>query len=274
MSHSSVCPLIFTDLDGTVLDHVSYSPEPADDLIKSLHKSGAAKVMPVTSKTQAELTALDQQLPFKLSVKVSENGAVIHAPTGFPFSTGNAPETLVLGTTYRSVLKAVNVLPAALRKHFNGFADMDAEEVSWHTGLTLSAARRATERQSTEPFLWSGTPAQLEDLRGLMAASGIQIQQGGRFFHLTGSATKKQAMHAIVAAYEEREPAGKHVSVALGDGPNDLEMIEAADYGVIIPNDAGAAITSDRATVRTARYPGPRGWAAAVTDILRELGMQ
>lgn len=272
MSHPNICPLIFTDLDGTVLDHDTYSASPADALIGSLHETAAACVMPVTSKTQAELAALDRQLPFDHSIKISENGAVIHAPTGFPPTAGQGPETLVLGVPYCSVLEAIDRLPAPLRAHLRGFADMDAAEVSRHTGLELEAAERAKARQSTEPFLWTGSKQQIDELREVMAQSDIKLQQGGRFYHLTGAATKQQALLTIANAFQKSKPEQRFVSIALGDGPNDLEMIEAADYGVIIPNAAGAAIRSEKASVRVAPEPGPKGWVSAVTDILRELG--
>ncbi len=273
MQHSKIFPLIFTDLDGTLLDHNTYSAEPAATLIRSLHETASAYVMPITSKTQSELASLDQKLPFEKSVKVSENGAVIKAPPSSPPAKKFARTTMFLGVRYSEILAAIEALPDELRRHIDGFANMTSEDVSRHTGLNIDQAKEAKDRQATEPFLWSGTDDQLEDLRAHMAQRGILLQHGGRFHHLTGRATKQQALHTIMQAFQDHQPENRFASVALGDGPNDLEMIEAADFGVIIPNHAGVAISSKKPNVRTAKKPGPEGWVLAVKDILRELGM-
>lgn len=273
MPKTQIYPLIFTDLDGTLLDHESYSPRPADTLIKQLHDANIARVMPVTSKTQAELKWLDRAVSFNGSVKISENGSVIHAPHGFPFSGQHTPKTLVLGVAYQTILSAVAALPDHLRQNISGFADMDAAAVARRTGLPLEDAVRAKERQATEPFLWSGTLTEMDELKQKMAEAGIKIQQGGRFFHFTGAATKEQAVERVTSAYRKNEQERTYVTIALGDGPNDLNMIEAADYGVIIPNANGAAVHSGLPSVHTAEKPGPESWVLSVTQILQELGL-
>jgi len=273
MLHPKVYPLIFTDLDGTLLNHDTYSASPADALIKHLHDSEIARVIPVTSKTQTELSWLNRSIPFGNSVQIAENGSIVCAPFGFPFSEKPVSEILILGVPYPAILAAVAALPSPLRQHVNGFNYMDAAKVAQLTGLSPNDAQRAKERQATEPFLWSGTENDMDALKQHMTQAGIQVQQGGRFFHFTGRATKEQAMQRVVAAYRQRQPDSSIVTIALGDGPNDLKMIEAADYGVIIPNTEGAAIKSALPTVHTAEKPGPEGWALSVSQILQKLGL-
>ena len=73
--------LIFTDLDGSLLDHDSYSFEPAKRLLKNL-ESANIPVIPITSKTFAEVavlrTILNNRHPF-----VVENGAAIAIPNKY-----------------------------------------------------------------------------------------------------------------------------------------------------------------------------------------------
>jgi mannosyl-3-phosphoglycerate phosphatase len=154
-----------------------------------------------------------------------------------------------------------------------GFADMTAGEVAEATGLAIDKALLAKEREATEPFLWTGSNAELEELSTIMARAGLRIQQGGRFYHLTGHATKDQAMARIKMAFAKRKPDCGIVSIALGDGPNDLAMIEAADIGVIMPNPEGVTISSRRPSVRTAPTAGPEGWVIVIREIFAELGL-
>ena len=73
--------LIFTDLDGSLLDHHSYSFKPAVEMLEKLESKGIP-VIPITSKTMAELLPLRKLLnnhhPF-----IVENGAAIYIPHGY-----------------------------------------------------------------------------------------------------------------------------------------------------------------------------------------------
>lgn len=273
MSQQCVHPLIVTDLDGTLLDHHSYSARPADALIKQLIDTSIADIIPITSKTQAELHWLEKDVPLSDCVKISENGSVIQVPAGHFLYDHNTAGRTVLGVPYQVILAAIKALSHHLSRSVHGFSAMTALEVSRHTGLDLYAAQRAKERQATEPFLWSGTTAELHELRELMLQADIQIQQGGRFYHFTGKATKLQAMQHIADAFKRQKPDKKYVTIALGDGPNDLGMLEVADFGVIIPNTDGTSIQSNVSSVRTADKSGPHGWVSSVTVILHELGL-
>ncbi len=273
MSPKRVYPLIFTDLDGTLLDHHSYSAKPADMLIKQLIGTLVADVVPITSKTQAELLWLEKELPFSDCIKISENGSVIQIPAGHLLHDQGIQAPIVLSVTYQSILAALKALPNHLSRSIHGFSGMTEAEVAVHTGLSLGEARRAKERQATEPFLWFGTVDELHELRELLEQAGIQVQQGGRFYHFTGKVTKLQAMRHIADAFQQQKNGCKYVTIALGDGPNDIGMIEGADFGVIIPNVDGTSIESDISSVRTADKAGPGGWVSSVTAILRELGL-
>ncbi|QTD57621.1 HAD-IIB family hydrolase [Parasphingorhabdus cellanae] len=273
MANQCVHFLIFTDLDGTLLDHHSYSAKPADHLVRQLRDQSMADIIPITSKTRSELQALEQSIPISGAVSVTENGSVIHAPDGAPFAQDEHSHIVIMGVEYGRILDQVNGLPQHLRQHITGFADMSVQAVAEATGLPIEDAQRAKEREATEPFLWSGSDAAYSELEAAMAKADIRIQRGGRFYHFTGQATKEQAMKTVVRAFQSSRPELELVSIALGDGPNDLGMIEAADIGVIMPNVDGVAIISTKSHVRTAAGPGPHGWVAAIQDILQKYGL-
>jgi len=273
MSNRSVFPLVFTDLDGTLLDHESYSARPADRLIQQITCHSFGSIIPVTSKTRAELRLLEQILPIRETISVTENGSVIHVAQGQIFEGALGPQTILSGRGYEEIRNRIDALPKRLRQHITGFADMTPAAISQETGLGGQEARLAKEREASEPFLWSGTDAALKELGMILAGDDIRIQRGGRFYHFTGNATKERAMARIKASFVEQKPDRRIISVALGDGPNDLEMIEAADFGVIMPNAGGVAICSSKSDVRMAPAPGPQGWVVAVRELFTELGI-
>ncbi|AMO71779.1 HAD-IIB family hydrolase [Sphingorhabdus sp. M41] len=273
MSKRPFSPLIFTDLDGTLLDHNSYSAAPADRLIKQICDQSLGHVIPITSKTHAELRLLNQVIPIDESIGVTENGSVIHMSDESPIRRDAEQSRQMMGIEYGEILDRIRGLPPALRVHINGFVDMSADQVSEFTRLPIDNARLAKQREATEPFLWSGTDQEMEELKAIMSDYGIQIQRGGRFYHFTGHATKEQAMAWTKGAFSDRNPDIEYITIALGDGPNDLAMIEAADFGVIMPNPDGVTIESIQPNVRMAAAVGPQGWVLAVREIFSELGL-
>ena len=273
MPESSPYPLIFTDLDGTLLDHNSYSAKPADVLIRRIIDESMGSVIPITSKTRAELRSLQNSVAIGETISVTENGSVIYVPPGYSLGQTSDPQVILLGTGYAEILDRIASLPKALRLHIRGFADMSAAEVSDATGLGIDESMLAKEREASEPFLWSGSDEALEELRSVMAEGNIRIQRGGRFYHFTGHATKEQAMARIKTFFIEQKTDYEVVSIALGDGPNDLGMIEAADFGTIMPNPSGVTIRSSKPHVRTAAAPGPEGWVMAISELFAELGI-
>ena len=61
------------------------------------------------------------------------------------------------------------------------------------------------------------------------------------------------------------------VTVALGDGPNDIPMLLAADIPIIVSNPASGATSEVLRRVPgalvTAR-PGPEGWRDAIAELI------
>ena len=251
--------IVFTDLDGSLLDHETYGYEPALPALERLQRNGVP-IVPVTSKTLEEIELL--QLPFDQPYRIGENGMVIESDS----------KVEVQGVSYDAITAFIEQLPESLRENIYGFDAMSVEDVIHHTGLNHSQATAAKARQATEPFLWTGEEQELEGLKLLAAQQQLFITQGGRFYHLMGKGNKQTALQKVLdAAYSSSDP----VTIALGDGPNDAEMLGFAEYGVIIPNPSGASVSVAEAKgeIVQATHAGPAGWNAALHTILDELGL-
>ena len=89
--------LVFTDLDGTLLDD-AYRFAGAEAALARLAKAQIPLVL-ATSKTRAELTTLSAQLPGVPGL-IFENGAGITCPSpGGPQTTLFGPGSFVIGPT-------------------------------------------------------------------------------------------------------------------------------------------------------------------------------
>ena len=252
--------IVFTDLDGTLLDHDDYSHAPAEPALKALRQHGIPLVL-ASSKTAAEVAPLRASLGFAEVPAIVENGAGLLPPG----------ESGLHGGQYDDLRAALARLPRDVAARFQGFGDWGIKGIARHTGLSPSDAARAAQRQFSEPGLWTGSSAGKALFLAALNDHGITAREGGRFLTLSYGGTKAQQMGAILTRY------GSPYSVALGDAPNDIEMLERADMGIVVANPAHAPLPplqgEAEGRIRRTGLPGPEGWNEAVLGVIVEKGI-
>src|SRR5208283_234983 len=148
--------LLFTDLDGTLLDSDTYAWEAARAAIDRLRADGIPWVF-VTSKTRAEVEfwrrATGNSHPY-----IVENGAALVIPQGYfpsPVPDSRSREgwdVVEWGTPYPDLVDALKRAADKSRCRVRGFFQMTAEQIALETKLPLEQARLAQMRQFDEPF--------------------------------------------------------------------------------------------------------------------------
>jgi mannosyl-3-phosphoglycerate phosphatase family protein len=259
--------IIVTDLDGTLLDEVTYSHAQALPALHRVAESGIPLIL-CSSKTRAEIEArraeLDNAHPF-----ISENGGGIFIPRGYFSFPLEAEETdgyqlIRLGTPYPEIRAHFARLREKLHAKVRGFADMSVAEVAALTGLSEDAAVLAMQRDFDEPFIFEGAPD--ENFLRAIEASGLCWTQG-RIFHIMGKHDKGRAVNLLMSFY--RQQYGSVTSAGLGDSLNDLPMLMAVDRPVLVRHRDGgydARIAIPR--LLKTQLPGPAGWNEAVRQLL------
>jgi mannosyl-3-phosphoglycerate phosphatase len=267
--------LVFSDLDGTLLDHDSYDYEAARPFVERLDELGWPLVLS-SSKTASEIQALRVELdnggPF-----VVENGSAIFIPEGAfgPFSDPRAPiaERVNQGASYTRVREVLEAVREA--GHFDclGFGDLDAAGIAEMTGLDEASASRARERCGSEPVLWRDSEEALERFAEGVREAGLRLTRGGRFVHVMGRTDKGEAVPYLLERFREAQPEARFSTVALGDSENDVPMLEAVDLPVVLRNKHGKSLELPRRNgVLYTSAPGPEGWAEAMEHLIeREL---
>ncbi|MCU7852306.1 MAG: HAD-IIB family hydrolase [Candidatus Thiodiazotropha sp. (ex Monitilora ramsayi)] len=248
---------VFTDLDGTLLDHNTHDHTPALPALKRLRDLGIP-VIPVSSKTLEELKHIREQLKLK-GPAVAESGAVIAYPGE---KTQIAPPGYYL---LRDFLIDHRANPAFGTL---GFGDMSLEEVMENTGLSRDDAKRAIKRLASEPFLWQGDSAGLITFRREVQAAKLRLLQGDRFMHLLADTDKGVAVRHVVNHLRSK---GKSVTrtIALGDSDNDRDMLLTVDNPVIIrKHDDSHLSLAERPDAIITDQPGPAGWNQAINQLL------
>jgi len=256
--------IVFSDLDGTLLDHATYSWEAAAPALKALKERGIPLIL-ASSKTAAEIAELRAETGFADCPAIVENGAGLLEPAG----SGPAPDD---DKVHRDLIAALDALPPELRGKFTGFSDWTVEEVAARTGLPSHDAARAAMRRFSEPGLWSGSAEERTKFETLLARHGITARQGGRYLTLSYGATKADRMREIAARYASGDESPR--MIALGDAPNDIEMLETADIGVIVTNPHATPLPEldgeKAGRIARTQKPGPEGWNESVLRIIEE----
>ncbi|SFT11319.1 mannosyl-3-phosphoglycerate phosphatase [Sulfitobacter marinus] len=254
--------LVFTDLDGTLIDHASYDASAAGPALDALRACGGGLIM-ASSKTGPEIARIRDALGWVGFPAIVENGAGLLSAG--EMGQGDAAQ-------YKALRGVLDKAPQDLRQGFCGFGDMSVAEVAAVTGLAQTDAALAKQRAFSEPGLWEGTDPQLKQFLSYLAGQRVTAREGGRFLTLSFGQTKADRMADLIAEFNPAH------TVALGDAPNDVEMLQAADTGVIVANPHRVALPrlpgEETSRIIRTKLPGPQGWNAAILELLLELKLR
>ena len=267
--------LVFTDLDGALLDHHSYSWAGASRALEELRRLQVPLIF-CTSKTRTEVKALRRDIgnvhPF-----VVENGGAIVIPAGYfpeiaPLGPKAKAYTLILGRPYEALIQALKRTAQETGVQVRGFHQMTDEEVARETGLSPREARMARQRETGEPFRFrAASAAAIRAFSRRAQERGYTVHRGGRFWHFSGGCDKGLAMSVLIGFYRMAWQT-RIITIALGDSASDLPMLRLVDRPILMPRpDATFApeVLQAMPRVRRAKEPGPRGWGDALLAALR-----
>ncbi len=266
--------LIFTDLDGSLLDHFDYQVAPADSLMKTLETMHIPVIF-CTSKTFSEVLQLRTQLanrhPF-----IVENGAAIYLPADYfdqppaGFLKSHHPDYLVHAFCEDRAhwIAQLEQIKADFPDQFISFTELGTKGIMKATGLPEERAQLANQRQFSEPVKWLGSDAQKKTFIESMNQFGANIEQGGRFLHVIGRCSKGRALHYLYNQYQALQSIAI-TTIAIGDSHNDIAMLEAADIALLIRSPVHPFPTiRDLPTLFKSQHYGPHGWVEGLQKIL------
>jgi mannosyl-3-phosphoglycerate phosphatase len=273
-----VTAIIYTDLDGTMLDARTYSCVDSLPAIRAAQARGIPMVF-CSSKTRAEIEVVRQYTQVR-DPFIVENGGAVYVPKDyftFPVDGGrshNGFTVIELGTPYVKLVETLRRLRLDVPCRLLGFNDMTDDEVAGDCGLTPAEARRAKQREYDEAFkIVSADPSLVPLVLHKIEAAGLRHSLGGRYYHLHGENDKGRAVKILNDLF--RKAHGPIFTVGLGDSPNDLPMLEAVDLPAIVKKPEGhhdQALTERLPHAQLADGVGPQGWKRVVMDIVAKTG--
>lgn len=269
--------ILFSDLDGTLLDHQTYSYQAAQPALEALRRHKIPLIF-ASSKTAAEIEVLRDELDLRFPAIV-ENGAGLDVPDSICSSDGSPLNGHSISPTYPRLLEVLDAVPDTLRDHFVGFSKMSRDEIARLTGLSQDAANRAKARQWSEPGVWQGPRDTYQAWLQELAVHGVQVAEGGRFHTASFGGGKHTQMKKVIDFFQSDHNRSKSptqfLTIALGDAPNDLEMLISADIAVVIKGSKSERLSNleeqARGAVLRPAKPGPAGWNDTVLKLLERV---
>ncbi len=245
--------MIVTDLDGSLLDHHDYNWDAASEWLTRLKQHQVPLVI-CSSKTAAEIIPLQKRLGITGAPFIAENGARVVLS-----GTHTAPPEP--SAAYRALCQTLKALQSHFR--FNGFHEFSDAEVARFTGLTLAEASQSRLREASEVVLWRDDEHRLAAFRSALAEHNLALTQGGRFWHVMPAGSGKGMALEQIQQHVAQQEGKARITLGLGDGPNDIPMLERADYAVVIKGFSKTPVNlqrSDTQNVYHTAHVGPHGW--------------
>ena len=255
--------LVFSDADGTILDHDTYSYQTALPGMLILRERNIPLIL-VSSKTLAEMRNLHKELALSYPF-VFENGGGIfwsHGREGIEYSGMNSLQ----------LKEHVVLLQEVLHEKVRFITDMTVAELVKASGLSRERARLSQQRTSSLPFIFQTERKigidELESINDALIPYGFAVTKGGRFFHFSSNNADKGSAVKKIIDYYRMQSSDDIKTIGIGDSENDMPMFRAVDIPVIVKKPDGAAIKTGLPNIVATRGIGPSGFTEAITSIL------
>jgi mannosyl-3-phosphoglycerate phosphatase len=258
--------IIFTDLDGSLLDKDTFKFDEIEDYFKDLISEGI-KIIPNSSKTEAELLDFNKQhnlnLPF-----ISENGSSIH---GLNLIHKELPNKISISRPAHQIISIYNeIIPDNLNQKINFILKLKHEEQEKIFGLPSNKMMLATKRNYSLPIQFMGNEIEKNEFFKIINDVGLTVQTGGRIMNICDNVNKSQAMTKALRLIS-KELDDEIITIGVGDNENDIEMIKQSNYPCLVKNDNFNSSLINIDDLIKSSEPSPRGWSDVIKTAIQKI---
>ena len=264
--------IIFTDIDGTILDNTGeYGETP--ELISSLIKNSIPVIL-CSAKTLAEQNRVRKQIGLTDPFIVENGGAIViekeyfdlsQIMKDYPVKEHDGNYIIELGKPATKIREILNDIRKNFNISFRGVADISIQELSNIAKLSTESAKEMAHREYGETILQI-EKRDLDRLTRIARERNLSLIHGGRFFDVTMGNDKGKAVEILVDLFKKKYDYNV-TFFGVGDSENDASMLERMDHPLLVQKYDGS--WSNIRVNRIIKVPGigPKGWALAYNDI-------
>lgn len=252
--------VIYTDLDGTLLDKNTYSYQKAKKGLQIVQSKAIPWII-CTSKTRLEIEywrkKLCNQYPF-----ISENGGGIFIPKKFfNFDISTSYQTQVYDVIEVGIkISGLTDFFSALKKKYyiKSFLEMDAQEIEKDAHIPFNQVILAQKREYDIPF----KILDMEEKKKIIAdinKKGFHVIHGGHYYHLMANTSKGKAVKILSSLLKRKY--GDMVTIGIGDSENDFSMLDNVDRPYLLREKNNSYASNKYLKVKDI---GPSGWTEII----------
>jgi mannosyl-3-phosphoglycerate phosphatase len=247
---------VFTAMDGTLLDSLTFDPGESRGTIARLLSAGIP-VIPISIMTLDEIAPIASDLGLQTAMVIEAGGAIARwKDGGWDVEPCGPP-----AETFLSVVAHIEDRSGSSLLVYSAMEESAAAEVSGRSGEML---RASTRRAFSEPFVIES--GGLEAIRQAAAEIGFSVRRGRRFLHLCRESYEGEAFARL------RNELRCDVVIAVGGSLVDATFLRGAEIAIVVPGSDGeidSELLQKIPGARVAPAPAPAGWSIAVEEALR-----
>jgi mannosyl-3-phosphoglycerate phosphatase len=263
-NNSALQKIVFTDIDGTLIDIFSGKFEGTDLLVKKLTELGIPVIL-CSAKTRSEQEFIRKKLGLSNPFIVENGGAVVIPDNYFddlemvPRIRKYGYSLIEIGGHSNEIRKQLARIKEGLQINFKGTTDMSLDEISKKVQIPLPLAERMSKREYGETIL-EIDPSDLVKLARVCTRSNLKVIHGGRYTDITHGNDKGKATRVLINLFKRKYHSKRTVFIGLGDSKNDLPMLKLMDIPVLVQRTDGSWCDSNIKNLVRSTGIGPKGW--------------
>ena len=263
-SNSSI--LIFTDLDGTLLNRDTFNFDSIKIFLNQL-KNKNIIIIPNSSKTEDEIIEFNNEANFEFPF-ISENGSIIH---NLNFLSDEFPDKIILA---KNVYEIQNIFDKNINQDLKSkckvISSLTTSEQIQIFGLPENKLKNVFKRTCTIPIKFVGNNEEKLLLKNMLLEIGLDLKDGGRVLNLGDRINKADAMKKIITMLQ-RKFKSKPKTIAVGDNHNDLEMLKNSDIPCLVKNNKFINKDLQIKNLIISKQTAPEGWVEIVKLALEKI---
>lgn len=254
--------IIFTDLDGTLLDR-NYSFKKAKKALKIIKERDIPLIL-CTSKTKEEVEIYKRRLDINEPF-IIESGGAIYIPTDyfkfdydFSYSDKNY-KVIKLGGDIEKLRKTINKIKKEVK--IKVLSDLSAKEISTLTNLSVKEAKLIKKHKYELALIFDKKHEKV--VKKTIEKDGFNFRKG-KFYYIKKS-NKGKAVKILISLFKKKY--GSIQTYAIGDSQNDSDMFDAVDEAFVVKNPDMGYFSNK---YKKLGGVGPPGWSKGIFKIIKE----